>query len=129
MELYDPNTELILEGRVLSNTGRTPAYTNKTELLPLVIHHRLLFVITGPSWYSKRLGLYLKKGQRVRVVGSKVYGPDGRIYIIARKIMVRKKGKVKYYIFRDERYVPLWWKGKESKKRLYPLPLIKKVNN
>ena len=106
MNLYDPNTELVLEGKALRN------FPNKTEqeenpvVLPLALGPRTVLVILGPYWYIRKLGVSFQRGERVKVIGSKAYGPQGRIYIIARKIYLTKKEKA--FTFRDENYIPGW---------------------
>lgn len=118
MELYDPNTELILEGKALKELKGENLVQGRPDVLPLSMGKRTLFVIMGPPWYTRKLGLSLEKGQRVRVIGSKVYGPDGRLYIIARKIVILKGGEFKTYLFRDRRYVPFWWGvGRRGRRR------------
>ncbi len=74
--------------------------------MPLALGNRTLFVILGPLWYVKELGVSVKKGEKIQVIGSKVYGPQGRIYIIARKIIIPSQDKS--YTFRDESYAPYW---------------------
>ncbi len=110
MELYDPNTELILEGRSLREFNGKTLPLEKPAVLPISMSRRPLFILMGPTRYVKHLGISIRRGQRVRVIGSKVYGPDGRIYIIPRKMVIFHADKTKVYTFRDKHYVPLWMK-------------------
>lgn len=113
MELYDPNTELILEGRSLRQFNGETLPLEKPAILPISMRRRPLFILMGPTRYVKHLGIFIRRGQRVRVIGSKVYGPDGRIYIIPRKMVIFYADKTKVYTFRDKHYVPLWLKKKK----------------
>ena len=106
MNLYDPNTELILEGWALRPFPLKSATIENPVVLPLSLGPRTVLVILGPYWYISRLGVSIKRGQRVRVIGSKVYGPRGRIYIIARKIFLPDRKEV--FTFRNENYIPGW---------------------
>ncbi len=117
MNLYDPNTELVLEGRSLENFDSDRLESHKPAVLPMNMGNKKVLVILGPTWYVKDLGVKVKKGQKIRVIGSKVYGPRGRIYIIARKIILPKEEK--FFTFRDESYIPNW-----RARRLGPPPPI-----
>jgi len=110
MELYDPNTELILEGRSLMVFNKDTLPLKKPAVLSIYMRGRRLYILMGPTRYVKQLGISIKRGQRVRVIGSKVYGPDGNIYIMPRKMLVFYPRKVKIYTFRDKHYIPLWLK-------------------
>lgn len=114
MELYDPNTELILEGRSLMVFNRDTLPLKKPAVLSVSMRGRPLFILMGPTRYVKQLGISIKRGQRVRVIGSKVYGPDGNIYIIPRKMVVFHTGRTRVYTFRDKHYIPLWLKRRKT---------------
>ncbi|RLD97966.1 MAG: hypothetical protein DRI91_04135 [Aquificota bacterium] len=109
MNLYDPNTELILEGKALKNFRSKDLKADHPAVVPMALGNRTIFVILGPPWYIRKLGISVKKGQKIQVIGSKVYGPRGRIYIIARKVIIPKKDRS--YTLRDESYIP-YWRGK-----------------
>ncbi len=106
MNLYDPNTELILEGRALRTLHSQNLPQETPAVVPMALGRRRVLVILGPPWYVRQIGVSVKKGERIRVIGSKVYGPRGRIYIIARKLVLPQKGKS--FTFRNERCIPYW---------------------
>lgn len=117
MELYDPNTELILEGRSLMVFDRDTLPIKKPAVLAISMRGRPLYILMGPTRYVKQLGISIKRGQRVRVIGSKVYGPDGKIYIMPRKMVVFHTGRTRgytVYTFRDKHYIPLWLKRRNT---------------
>ncbi len=106
MNLYDPNTELVLEGRAMKNLDSQNLELGRPALIPLKLGHRKVLVILGPPWYVKDLGVKVRKGELIQVIGSKVYGPRGRLYIIARKIVLPERETS--FTFRDENYIPNW---------------------
>jgi len=117
MNLYDPNTEVTLEGNALTDMNSESISSRNPVVLPIALEKRKILVILGPSWYVRDLNFNVKKGQRIQVVGSKVYGPEGRIYIIARKMTVPNKERD--LVFRDESYIPIW-----KAKGIGPMPPI-----
>ncbi len=114
MERYDPNTELALEGQVLRDLTVKGASSDRPVVIPVSMKGRVIFVILGPHWFVRNMGIYLRKGELVRVVGSKVYGRDGRLYIIARELFISGGKSYRIYIFRNKRYVPFWYRTKET---------------
>ncbi len=93
---YDVNTEITLEGQVV-------------DILPgnklvLKVEDKTYRLILGPRWFSKKLGLRPRPGDRLQITGSKVFGKDGRIYILGRVVRWHQK---KFYL-RDETGRPLW---------------------
>ena len=63
-------------------------------------------VIASPAWYWDDLGVEVREGMPVRVLGSKSLGRDGRLYIVAQEVEVEGTGKS--LAFRDAGGHPLW---------------------
>jgi hypothetical protein len=107
---YDENTEVIIKGKVLE----PKAFSFRgLDCLSLESRGRTIFVITAPDWYLKRLNLTLSPGTPLQVVGSKFYGNDGAIYIMARSLKTLPSGRS--IQFRDTKCRPVWAKEKNRK--------------
>ncbi len=100
---YDENTEIVVTGIVKdTSAGRYGGL----ECFTLESRSRLFIVITGPQWFLHQRGLLLKSGVEMQVVGSKFYGVDGNLYLVARSLMPVVAGH--QVMLRDKSCKPLW---------------------
>lgn len=100
---YDENTEVVVKG-VVQNEAKTP-YKGYSNFF-LKTNWKIYRVLTAPNWYLKRNSLKFQKGQKVKVVGSKFYGPDGSLCIVAKSVHLFPQGKI--IRFRDTLSRPIW---------------------
>lgn len=101
-EGYDENTEVTVKGAVVETLRgiRGPV------TLRLIHQDRAYRIVTAPPWYLRREGIVFPQGSEIEVTGSKYFGEDGNIYVIARKIRETKTGKE--FFFRDAFCRPVW---------------------
>lgn len=100
---YDENTEIVVTGTVKDTSAGT---YGGMECFTLKSRSRLFTVITGPKWFIRQRGLLLKSGVEMQVVGSKFYGIDGRLYLVARSLKPVIAGH--QVMLRDKDCKPLW---------------------
>jgi exonuclease VII large subunit len=101
-EEYEPNTEVTVAGKVV---GIEQELRGPVTFL-LNSGDRFYYVVTGPRWYLREIGLVLEKGMRVEVTGSKMYGQKGNLYLVVYSIRDDALGRA--YRFRDDSLKPLW---------------------
>ncbi len=100
---YDENTEVIVRGQISQADAKT--YKGLQSFL-LKTRGRVFRVLTGPEWFVREVGLRLPVGLQVEVVGSKFYGHDGSLYLLARSIRYLPQG---YTVqLRDRSCNPVW---------------------
>ncbi len=100
---YDENTEIVVTGIVKdTSAGRYGGL----ECFTLESRSRIFTVITGPQWFLHQRGLLLKSGVEMQVVGSKFYGLDGNLYLVARSLKPVIAGH--QVMLRDKQCKPLW---------------------
>ncbi len=100
---YDENTEIVINGVIKdTSAGRYGGL----ECFTLESRSRIFTVITGPKWFVRQRGLLLKSGVEMQVVGSKFYGIDGRLYLVARSLKPLIAGH--RVMLRDNKCKPLW---------------------
>jgi len=101
-EGYDENTEVTIKGAVteIIKGKRGPVR------LRMIYQGKTYYVVTAPIWYLRREGITFQQGSGLEVTGSKYFGKDGNIYVIARKIREEKTGKEVF--FRDAMCIPMW---------------------
>jgi hypothetical protein len=100
---YDENTEITIKGKVI-----------KASLAPnmglecMIVQSRscLFRVLIAPMWFIKQIGFNPKNGDSVEITGSKFFGDDGVISLLARYIKFYPKGR-KYFL-RDKNCRPVW---------------------
>ena len=63
-------------------------------------------VLACPASYWRKLGVRLAEGQEVLVQGSKAFGADGKLYVIAQILRALPSGRTT--VFRDYRGRPAW---------------------
>lgn len=102
---YDENTEIIVSGTVLKSSG---CEFRGLKCFVLESNSRSFNVITAPSWFVERIHMKLSPGMTVRVVGSKFYGTDGALYLVARSVKTLPTGRS--IQFRDNNCKPVWSK-------------------
>ncbi len=100
---YDENTEIIVSGTVLKTSG---CEFRGLRCFVMESNSRAFNVITAPEWFIKRIHMRLAPGMSVRVVGSKFYGTDGGLYLVARSIKSLPTGR--NVQFRDSKCRPVW---------------------
>lgn len=101
-EGYDENTEITIKGII--------AETVKGMRGPVVLRlshgGRPYSVVTSPPWYLEKNNITFQEGTEIEVTGSKYFGEDGTLYVIARRIKEVKSGKE--IVLRDTLCRPMW---------------------
>ena len=100
---YDENTEIVVTGIVKDTSA---GQYGGLECFTLESRSRLFIVITGPEWFLHQRGLLLKSGVEMQVVGSKFYGIDGNLYLVAKSLRPTVAGH--QVMLRDKSCKPLW---------------------
>ncbi len=100
---YDENTEIIVSGTVLKPGG---CEFRGLKCFVMESNSRSFRVITAPRWFVERIHMKLSPGMTVRVVGSKFYGTDGCLYLVARSVKSLPSGR--NIQFRDKNCRPVW---------------------
>lgn len=101
---YDENTEITIRGTVVG-THQSPFH----GLLAVLVQTDacLYSVLTGPRWFVDRMGLHLRGGTGVEVVGSKFYDVHGSITLVSRSIRILEPGG-RLFVLRDNSCKPVW---------------------
>lgn len=102
LEGYDENTEFLVQGRV----ERVQEKMRGPVIVRLSRKDKIYSVVTAPSWYLRDIGINLQPGTPLEVTGSKYFGRNGTVYIIAKKITELKTGREFY--FRNSSHKPHW---------------------
>lgn len=102
---YDENTEIVATGTILKIDG---CQFRGLRCFVMQSNSKNINVITAPEWFLKRLHIKLHPGHEVRVVGSKFYGTDGGLYLVARSLKTLPNGR--HIQFRDSKCRPVWSK-------------------
>ena len=100
---YDENTEIIISGSVLKPGG---CEFRGLKCFTMESRSRVIHVVTAPSWFLDRVHFNLHSGSIVRVVGSKFYGSDGSLYLMAKSLKHIPTGR--NIQFRDSSCKPVW---------------------
>jgi hypothetical protein len=99
---FDPNTVGEIQGKAFN--------FSKPEKEPvrfqLSSDRGTYIVLTAPHWYWHKIQAKIAEGTAVIVLGSKSYGLDGHLYIIAQEVQIISSGRS--YLFRGKDGVPLW---------------------
>lgn len=113
-EGYDENTEITIRGTVaeVMYGMRGPV------ILRLRTDNKTYSVVTAPRWYLARNAIAFNADSDLEVTGSKYFGMDGNLYIIARQIRDAETGKV--IVLRDSYCKPLWRGGHRMHDRRRP---------
>jgi hypothetical protein len=101
-EGYDENTEITIKGTVteIMHEMRGPV------ILKLKTGIKTYNVVTAPGWYLSRNAITFSIGIALEVTGSRYFGRDGNLYVIARQIRDTETGRVT--VLRDSYCKPLW---------------------
>lgn len=101
-ESYDENTEVTVRGSVVEAKRDAPG--------PLIVKlrqkSRVYNVVMAPPWYLLREQVMIREGIELEVTGSKYFGKDGSLFLMARQIRDLSTGKVT--VLRDSHCRPLW---------------------
>lgn len=108
-DLYDPNTEITIKGKITEFIQRK----HGPFVIGILKQDRIYYVLTAPRWYIEQEKIEFNLGDELLVHGSKFFSKKGEIFIIARSIHNISKGKI--YSFRDEFMKPCW-RGKGQRR-------------
>ena len=99
---FDQNTVGEVRGKAshVSRPGRGPVH------FLLSTDRELYMVLTSPYWYWEENHIKIPEGTEVFVRGSKSFGRDGHLYIIAQELGIPTSGL--YFVFRGKDGTPLW---------------------
>ncbi|OPL12766.1 MAG: hypothetical protein AVO38_14495 [delta proteobacterium ML8_D] len=100
---YDENTEIVVRGTIKHCTARSYM---QLQCFTLQSKTRVFRVIVAPQWFVRRIGLKLKDGTNVEVVGSKFFGRDGCLCLSARSLKFLSSGR--NIMLRDGSCKPVW---------------------
>ena len=100
---YDENTEIVVRGTIKQCAARPYM---KLQCFTLQTRTRILRVIVAPRWFVRRIELKLNDGVNVEVVGSKFFGRDGCLCLLARSI--RFLSSDRNVVLRDRSCKPVW---------------------
>ncbi len=101
-EGYDENTEITVRG-VIMDAGRE---TRGPLILRVQHAGRTYLIVTAPPWYLMQESALYGKGMEIEARGSKYFGNDGNVYLLAKEIRDMPGGRVT--VMRDKQYRPLW---------------------
>lgn len=100
---YDENTEIVIRGTIKQCAARPYM---KLQCFTLQSGSRIFRVIVAPRWFVGRIALKLNDGEDVKVVGSKFFGRDGCLCLLARSIRFLSSGR--NVVLRDRSCKPVW---------------------
>ncbi len=103
---YDENTEVLVKGKIQHLDTKT---CKGLQSFLLNSRGRAYIVLTGPAWFVREIGLNVPVGADVEVIGSKFYGRDGSLYLLARSIRFLPDGYT--VLLRDRSCKPVWNKS------------------
>jgi hypothetical protein len=115
---FDPNTVGEVQGKAFnfSRQGEGPVG------FQLISDRKTYTILTSPPWYWKEIQAKISEGTEVIVRGSKSFGKDGNLYIVAQEIRIPSSGQ--HFVFRGKEGTPLWkrseWTGRGSPGSLDP---------
>lgn len=99
---FDPNTVGEIQGKAVqfSCPGKGPIRFQLTS------DRGSYTVLTSPYWFWHKIKAKISEGTEVVVYGSKSFGIDGHLYIVAQEVRVLLSGEI--YTFRGKNGNPLW---------------------
>ncbi len=118
---YDDNTEIAVTGIVKANSSHL--YKGFSNFF-LKTKRRIFRVLTAPSWYVQNNPIDIEAGEEVEVVGSKFYGHDGSLCIMAKTIRSLKRSQT--IRLRDRFSRPIWSEGFNEKNSCMKIFMRKK---
>lgn len=101
-ESYDPNTEILIQGKVVDIVLRIRG----PVVIEVLKKDRIYSIVTAPAWYLDQEKIKISIGDEVVVRGAKFFSRKGEIFFIAREIQNLSTSKT--YLFRDEFMKPCW---------------------
>lgn len=102
MEGYDENTEMNVKG-IIKEVGSKGMHG---PLIVKIANGKAYYIVTAPVWYLRTENINFQIDSNVEITGSKYFGKDGQLYVIARKIKDTTTGKEIF--LRDSRCMPMW---------------------
>jgi hypothetical protein len=99
---FDPNTVGEVQGKAFnfSRQGKGPVR------FQLISDRKTYTILTSPPWYWNEIQVKISEGTEVIVRGSKSFGKDGNLYIVAQEIRIPFSGQ--HIVFRGKEGTPLW---------------------
>jgi hypothetical protein len=109
-ELYDENTEFSITGTVLESVQEPGKWMRRGGGGPVILKiktkQRIYNIITAPQWFLTQYNIVFVPGSELQITGSKFFGSDGALYLLARTIRDTADGKTIF--LRDASCRPLW---------------------
>ncbi|MEW6115973.1 MAG: hypothetical protein AB1553_03630 [Nitrospirota bacterium] len=101
-EGYDENTEITMRGKIteIVQERRGPV------IVRLKSGNKTYAVVTAPPWHLESERAAFTPGSEIEVRGSKYFGRDGALYIVARHLKDLATGRV--ITLRDSSCKPMW---------------------
>jgi hypothetical protein len=100
---YDENTEIVVNGKI-RQTLAGPYLGFQCFIVQT--KSKCFHVLTAPHWFARHVGLNPKIGTEVEVVGSKFFGVDGSLYLLAKSLTFVESGR--QIMLRDKTCKPVW---------------------
>ncbi len=100
---YDENTEVKVKGKIID--CHLPTYFGFNCFL-LKTKYRVYRVLTTPHWYKHQTDILFKENSPVIVVGSKFFGRDGSLCLLAKYVNVLPAGP--RLVLWDKENNPVW---------------------
>ncbi len=109
---YDENTEVKVKGKVV-DCKKSNTYLGFNCFL-LKTKNRVYRVLTAPCWYKHQSNIKkIKKNTPVVVIGSKFFGRDGSLCLLAKSIKLLPSGP--RFVFWDKENNPIWGSYRRAK--------------
>jgi hypothetical protein len=99
---FDPNTVGVVQGKASQVTRSEKGPVS----FQLTSERETYTVLASPAWHWNDSQLKIGDGTEVVVRGSKSYGKDGKLYIVAQEIRLVSTGQS--VSFREKDGTPLW---------------------
>jgi hypothetical protein len=103
---YDENTEIVVNGKI-RQTLAGPYLGFQCFIVQS--KSKSFRVLTAPHWFARHVGLNPQTGTEVEVVGSKFFGVDGSLYLLAKSLTFVESGR--QIMLRDKACKPVWRGG------------------
>ena len=109
---FDPNTVGEVQGKAFNFSRQEKGPVR----FQLISDRKTYTILTSPPWYWNEIQVKISEGTEVIVRGSKSFGKDGNLYIVAQEIRIPLSGQ--HFVFRGKEGTPLWknsdWPGRGS---------------
>ena len=110
---FDPNTVGEVQGKAFNFSRQEKGPVR----FQLISDRKTYTILTSPPWYWNEIQVKISEGTEVIVRGSKSFGKDGNLYIVAQEIRIPSSGQ--HIVFRGKEGTPLW-KNSEGPGRVSP---------